>query len=255
MGAGLPSWEKLLSDMLTEARGHHLVSDSKAAGYEKIIADPSKYLMAAAGLKDDLGGEFNEFIIKTFIDSKPQPTELHKALVAAQLFQFVLTTNYDTLLEKAYRGTGLEEVPVFSFIDAGEVQRRLSKREFFILKAHGDATRPGNGVVLTEVDYREVLYRRRAYQSLLSTIFTMFSVVFVGASMTDPEIKLLLAYIADSFSPSGGPSHFALMAEEEISDVERERWRKDWKVQIVPVSKADNFVELTEFVKALATLS
>jgi hypothetical protein len=41
------------------------------------------------------------------------------------------------------------------------------------------------------------------------------------------------------------------MAEEDITTVEKDRWFKDFNVQFVPVSKADNYVEITEFLRAL----
>jgi len=175
---------------------------------------------------------------------------LHEALVALDKLQFVLTTNYDTLLERAFRKRN-DDVSVCSFTDAGEVQRRLSRREFFILKAHGDATKLGNQIILTDVDYRNLLFGQRAYQSLLSAMFTMFTFIFVGASMTDPEISLLLSYIADSFSPNAGPTHYALMATEDVTQVERDRWFKDFKIQLITVSKQDNYAELTEFLREL----
>ncbi|MEO9227804.1 MAG: SIR2 family protein [Devosia sp.] len=127
----------------------------------------------------------------------------------------------------------------------------LSKREFFILKAHGDASKLGNDVILTDVDYRNILFRQRGYQSLLSAMFTMFTIVFVGASMTDPEISLLLSYISDAFTPSSGPSHYALMAEEDVTQIERDRWYKDFNIQLLTVSKANNYAELTGFLGAL----
>ena len=69
--------------------------------------------------------------------------------------------------------------------------------------------------------------------------------------MTDPEILLLLNYLADSFSPGSGPNHFALMADEDITGVEKERWFKDFNIQLIPVSKADNYAEVTDFLVAL----
>jgi len=252
VGAGLPSWEGLLTSMIAHAEGHGALDPpAKGDEYRKLLADPSKYLMIASGLKEDMHSYFDEFIVQEFINTKSQPTSFHKALVGAKKFQFVVTTNYDTLIERAYRSMGREEVTVCTFTDAGEVQRRLSSREFFVLKAHGDASRVGNGIILTDTDYRRVLYRERAYQSLLQAIFTMFTVVFLGASMADPEIKLLLNYVADAYTATSGPSHFALMTQEDITGVERQRWFKDLKVQLIPVSKQDNYSEVTEFLDLL----
>lgn len=252
-GAGLPMWNGLLNLMIAKAQAEHTISADTAKQYADLLNNPAKYLPVASGLKEDLGAHFDEFIEETFIRPKPQPTGLHHALVGLDGLQFVITTNYDVLIERAYQAID-PDVPVCSFTDVGETQRRLSKREFFILKAHGDAAKPGNGIVLTDADYRNILYRQRAYQSMLSTMFTMFTIVFIGTSMTDPELMLLLNYIADSFSPTSSPCHFVLLAQEDINEVEKKRWFKDFNVQVVPISKDDNYREATEFLQALKTV-
>lgn len=249
-GAGLPLWGELLTKMIDSAVAHKVITPDREAEYRQLATRTDKFLMVASGLKDDLRSHFDQFIEETFIAPKPAPTALHQALVALDKLQFILTTNYDTLLERAYRKRD-DDVAVCSFTDAGEVQRRLSRREFFILKAHGDATKLGNKIVLTDVDYRNLLFGQRAYQSLLSAMFTMFTIVFVGASMADPEVSLLLSYIADSFSPNAGPTHYALMAAEDVTQVEKDRWFRDFKIQLITVSKQDNYAELTEFLREL----
>lgn len=254
-GAGLPLWSGLLEDMVSEGERHRVVDAAKAAEYRKLLIDSNKFLMVASGLKDDIHLYFGDFIRNAFITPKPKPTDLHKALVSLDRLQFVLTTNYDTLIERTYRSAGQDDVPVLTFTDDGELQRRLARREFFILKAHGDAAKVGNGIILTEIDYRQILYRHRAYQSLMAAMFTMFTVIFVGASMNDPEINLLLNYIADAFTPGAGPNHYALMVEEDVTNVEKDRWFRDRNVQLIPVSKADKYKQATEFMVALqATL-
>ncbi len=209
--------------------------------------------MVASGIKSDVGNLFDEIIEDIFVKSQPQPTDLHRALVELDRLRFILTTNYDTLIEDAFLATG-KRVSVNTSVDAGDVHRRLLKREFFLLKAHGDAARIGNGIILTDADYRELQYRQMGYRSLLSAMFTMFSIVFVGASMADPEINLLLSFIADSFPSTSGPVQYALLAEEDITEVERERWLKDFKVQIIPISRDNNYAELTEFARTLVSV-
>ena len=234
VGAGLPTWKKLLELMIAEAERLRLVKGDRLAEYKVLVNDSSKFLMMAGGLKEDLASNFDAFIETTFITPEPEPTALHDAIVGAKLLKFVITTNYDILLERAYQKGGKYGLPVCTFRDTGEIQRRLYKREFFLLKAHGDASKAGNGIILTEIDYRELLYRQRAYQSMLAAMFSMFSIIFIGASLTDPEIRLLLGYLADEFAPTTGPNHYALMAQEDITTVEENRWFKDSKVQIIP---------------------
>ena len=69
--------------------------------------------------------------------------------------------------------------------------------------------------------------------------------------MTDPEVNLLLHYIADSFSPGSGPVHYAAMAEENITGVERSRWFKDLNIQLLPISKVNDYEELNLLLEAL----
>lgn len=249
-GAGLPMWGDLLRLMVEEAKVSVDLSDEKAGEYEKLIGD-GRFLTAASGLKDDLGAFFAGFIRRVFVESKLSPTPLHAAFTQLDFLQFVLTTNYDTLIERAFREKD-PDVTVCSYQDAGEVRRSLSSREFFILKAHGDATNSGAGVILTEQDYRNILFKEPAYQHMLATMFSMYTVIFVGASMSDPELNLMLNYVAGTFQPDTGPIHYALLTKERVTEVEKQRWFKDFKIKIVAVSSADEYAELREFIEALA---
>jgi hypothetical protein len=248
--AGLPMWTGMLEAMLQRAIDENLVDANAAAEYKTLIANPSKNLMVASALKELLGRHFDDFIRATFVAPKPKPTPLHHGLVKLSELQFVITTNYDALVERAYQAVD-PDITVCTFKDVGATQSSLAKREFFILKAHGDATKIGNGIVMTDADYRELLYRQRAYQAMLATMFTSYTMIFIGTSMADPELLLLLSYISDVFIPTSGPQHYALMAED-MGHVERGRWRKDFNVNIIPVSKDNDFAEVTEFVEALA---
>ncbi len=251
-GAGLPLWGELLSQLVDVAKNDNMIDNDRATMYHTLLGKPEKFLMAAAAIKSELGPLFDENVERIFTKSGNKPTDLHKALVKLDKLRFVLTINYDTLIEDAYAEAG-NRIAASSFVDAGDVHRKLSRGEFFLLKAHGDAARVGNGIVLTEVDYRQLLYGSPGYRSILSVMFTMFSVVFVGASMADPEINLLLGYIADAFSSTSGPMHYALLAKEDITAAERERWLKDFKIHVIQISKKDDYVELTEFLNSLAT--
>jgi hypothetical protein len=46
--------------------------------------------------------------------------------------------------------------------------------------------------------------------------------------------------------------HYALVPENEVNSVERERWRKDYLVQIIPISQENNFEQVPQALQALA---
>ena len=62
---------------------------------------------------------------------------------------------------------------------------------------------------------------------------------------------MLLDYLADTFDPGARPEHYALVPENEVNAVEKDRWLKDYLVQIIPISSDKNFKEVPEAVEAL----
>jgi hypothetical protein len=78
----------------------------------------------------------------------------------------------------------------------------------------------------------------------------MYSVIFLGCSLNDPELKLLLNYINAAF-PEGGIPHYALMASEDIGTTERNRWKRDYNIRIIPISPDENYRDIETFLEIL----
>ena len=117
----------------------------------------------------------------------------------------------------------------------------------------GTAQTAADQIVLTDKDYRRLLYREPGYQSALQSIFTMYSVIFIGSSLQDPELRLLLNYVNAAF-PEGGIPHYALMTSEEAGETERQRWGKDYNMKIVPIKSDDSFADIDRFLTILSEL-
>ena len=248
--AGYPGWHAFLGTLIDRCIDENRLSEEDAESYRKLVGEAGKQLSLASALKDKLGDVWDQIISEMFYDDPKGPAELHTLLPKLKKLSMVITTNYDTLLEDTYTKALDRRPSVLTFSDGGEMRRLMLQRKFFILKAHGDAAKPGNGIILTISDYRR-LSRERAYQSLLASIFTLNTIFFVGVSLNDPELMVLLDFLADTFEPGARPIHYALVAEEEVNVVEQDRWLKDYLVQIVPISSEDNFAEVPGAIKAL----
>jgi hypothetical protein len=163
--------------------------------------------------------------------------------------KFIITTNYDLLIEKAFANNKVYRSS-YKYYEAHAIQRELFRRNFFLLKAHGDATTAAENIVLTDKDYRRLLYQQPGYQSALQSMFTMYSVIFIGCSLGDPDLKLLLNYINVAF-PQGGIPHYALMTTETTSETERGRWKKDYNMRIIQISSENDYEDIEIFLKIL----
>ncbi|WP_113923490.1 SIR2 family protein [Cognataquiflexum aquatile] len=248
--AGLPGWEGLLNDLIQLSKEVSFKTDELfIKSCEQLLKDPSKYLLLAQELKDFLQDSFRKYIIENYSDNCPPPTSTHLAIMALP-YQFIVTTNYDTLLENAYVKIHGKQAKVHTFNDSPDISYDLWNNRPFILKAHGDANKAQQGIILTEKDYRQILFQARGYQSILQTLFTTKTVLFLGTSLNDPELKLLLSYIHSSFH-GGGPLHYALIADDQINKIEAESWRKNFNIQIIPYNSSDKHKEVDDFVNFL----
>lgn len=249
MGAGLPNWFGLLRELIERGQNAGAMSIEKADDCRKLAEDPSKYLMLAEELREVLGTDFKTAIEEIFGNDGLEPTDTHALLPLLKKNRFIITTNYDMLIERAF-AAAKEFRQGYKYYEAHALLRDLYQRRFFLLKAHGDAQTAAEQIVLTDKDYRRLLYREPGYQSALQSIFTMYSVIFIGSSLHDPELRLLLNYVNAAF-PEGGIPHYALMTADDAGETERRRWRKDYNMKVISISPDEKFRDINLFLEGL----
>jgi hypothetical protein len=249
--AGLPDWHGMLKELVDCVKRLPNAEKPLIRDLNRLHKDTSKQLALASVLKDELGQDFFNYVEKRFADPDLNPTEAHKILASLPA-QFLITTNYDKLLERAIllKTSGREMPNTYTYKQAGAVASCLHRDKFFILKAHGDAQEDPEGIILTERDYRQVIHHEPGYQSLLQTLFTTFTILFVGTSFADIELQLLLGYIHSSFHGKT-PAHYALIAEKKPSPALIKAWRKDFNIHVINVSPERNYKEVMDFLLLL----
>ena len=191
MAAGYPSWEELLEDIADElglagAKLHDLaalaqwsVSESGAARVRGVI-------------RDKIG------------QNRPIPPAVKT--VAQLPFRHLWTTNYDRLVERAFEELGRPVVPISNSADLSLPVRAGTAR---LYKMHGSVEHL-DGVVISTEDYELFRRDRGAYVPLLQAHLTSMSMLFVGLSFSDPNLKHVFATIRESFTDAP-PEHYAIV--------------------------------------------
>ena len=132
-----------------------------------------------------------EFLRSQFQPQSPVDywiTPSHDKLVELEL-PILFTTNYDNLIERAYTHHG-QNLTVSSTAEEFIAHLR-SNPETHLIKIHGSIDVPQT-VVLTRDDYaRARLERRRIYRHLQFDM-EQTTYVFVGFSLSDPNVNILL---------------------------------------------------------------
>jgi|TARA_R100000479_G_scaffold33554_4_gene14314 hypothetical protein len=250
MGAGLPSWKELLLALIKIVEDNETLAETKIAELKNLVKYPSKYLMLAEELREIIPQRLPKFIKEKFDDKNLKPNKVHEYLLQVKS-NFIITTNYDTLIEKAFVKLYDDVFPtIHTYKNASSINYNLWNKDFFILKAHGDAKNSPNDIVLTEKDYRKIIYNQRGYQSVLHAIFSTHTIVLLGISLSDPELLLMLGYIHNIFH-GGSPTHYALVDKNSISNIEIDRWRKDFNIECIKYDSKDNHIELENILKEI----
>ncbi len=249
INAGFPTWKELILELIDKVKKETRTPVSKTDELTSLVNNPTKYLLVAEEIRDLLHTGLTKYIKVRFDDNKIEPTSLHKKLFSIY-HNYMITTNYDLLLENAYVKVNGRMPNVYTYKDASSINYNLYEREKFILKAHGDSSRAPEEIILTEKDYRRIIYNERGYQSILQAMFSTSNILFLGVSLNDPEINLLLGFIHHIFH-GGAPDHYALMQRDQVTETEIDRWRKDFKINIITYDPADNHKQVEEFVDGI----
>ena len=130
-----------------------------------------------------------------------KPNAWHDAILMLEP-TVVITTNYDRLIERASQ-SGYQ---VHSYLSE-TVGQEVRRGEPILVKIHGSVDDLEN-TVLTQSDYSRMHIRGRHALDVVQALFLTRVVLFVGYSIVDPDIRLLLQ------NTVGGrgqiPSHYML---------------------------------------------
>lgn len=247
--SGLPDWETFLKELIEHCFSNKYIRQDK---YEELLLltyDSNNFLLVAEELKEILSSDLPTIITKRFDDKSLVPSDTLCNIMRLR-HKFIITTNYDTLIEKAYAKVFSDIPNPLTYKNPSAINYNLLNNQPFILKAHGDAKSAANEIILTEKDYRNIIFKEKGYQSVLHVLFSTCNILFLGVSLKDPELKLLLGYIHNIFH-GGTPPHFALLSNENISSTEISRWRKDFNIDIITYDPKGSHIEVDNIINAL----
>ncbi|WP_181068012.1 SIR2 family protein [Rathayibacter sp. AY1A7] len=173
------------------------------------------------------------------VDAPFQPGRAH--LLLGELNpRTLITTNYDRVLERHF-GTGYSSYTFNSTAIAPAVRRG----EFTLIKLHGTFEQPQD-LILTRLDFTRL--RREGQQALevLAALVLTRTVLFVGYSLADPDLQLVLE---DQFGRRGANAgHYMLSHSASHDAVDRRIVKEAFGVEMLTYSGdvSTGFIEALE---------
>jgi len=207
---GLPGWEALLTKMLE----NKYFSKDEIIEIKEMIAQRD-FLIAGQICKQRLleARKLREFLLKTLRNVSKQPSVDIMKLVVDTKIKKIITTNFDNLLEDAFVREKKQRT-VYSWTDLKGIN--LVSPDPIILKIHGclslnigDISK----IILGIEDYYE-LSRNNVYREIMRGLFLQNSHIFLGYSLSDPEIREFMNFYAQLFEKHSGLSHFIFTQDD-----------------------------------------
>jgi hypothetical protein len=247
-----PNWRELLVFLIDRALAKRYIKRPEEREMKRLL-DKGQYLMVAEQLRYNLPtDEYTSLLKEAFNPEGAEPTEIHKAIFRLNA-PLILTTNYDLLIEDAYAKTDGKTPNVYTYRGAPEVQQSLQIRQLtdrpIIFKLHGSIDEPSS-IILTEQDYRKLIYQETGYRTVLSAVFVTHVVLMLGFSFSDRELTLMLETLRVSLKSQSSPDYIFL-PEDAAGEVESRRFREDFGVEVIPFRPSKGYPEVLQLINFL----
>jgi hypothetical protein len=174
---GFVNWKDLLRDLANDIR---LDVDRE----DDLVSVAQYYCNEKAGR-----GQINQKLMRCF--TKYVEDNENISIIAHLPINTYWTTNYDSLIEDGLRKSG-KRVDVKSENENFAVE--IENIDATVYKMHGDISSPFTAV-LTKDDYESYDKTRRIFSTALQGDLVTKTFLFIGCSMTDPNMKYILSRI------------------------------------------------------------
>ena len=209
-----------------------LVRDGSARSQiEEMIRDKRYLLCLQAIAQETDRSDYHDFLTTHFNDPGFQPGALHKIIQDLDS-RLVITTNFDKIYERLCLSSSQEGYKVVNYY-TDSLGDELRSDTRLIIKAHGtidDIQR----MVFTKSEYHAAKRHYPQFYTLLKSIFLTNTCVFIGCSLDDPDVLLVLEDVR--ITATSQRPHYALVLEGAHSSYAIQDWQEAFNIRALQYS-------------------
>ena len=229
---GMPDWGKLV-----EPFKKSLGLKNENIPYTRIMQyslnDKSEYSMFISQLKS--------------LGESCSPQAVHR-LIARLNLPRIWTTNYDGILENAYK----DECMLFQVVAKDDDIYNLDYNRNQIIKMHGSlTTEKMTDIVLLESEYENFIYYRKGVYQLLQNDVKTKSIIYLGFSFDDPNIRRIVSSVWNQKGCGYTSFLFSVPPSEKSKKTYYKCWKDDLARYNIKVIEISDYSEIEIFLYKL----
>ena len=182
------------------------------------------------------------------------PNEYHEYIVSTD-YKHIITTNYDSLLEKAAKKLGYKALLTrsYSYTEQQNLSIAVYCGKTAIIHAHGKISDLKlDQFVLTNDDYLAIMKHNPGFRLIINSIFLTNSVLFAGYGGSDPHFEDIISDLNMTLNWDNGstdlPRCYIMLKKDKVTPI-REFLNGKNRIDIITF---DDYGQMKEFLKELA---
>lgn len=210
------------------------------------LIEKEKFLEAAEVIYELIPkADYTQFIKAELELPKYNPSVIHEVVLELDP-KIVVTTNCDKIYDNyCTPGTAAEGYNVSKYYDEHLIADLRSPTRI-IIKAHGCVSDPIK-IILTKSQYFKARKEYGNFYRILDSLFLSHTLLFIGYSMNDPDIQLVLENV-NITAPSGHPHYF--ITGDDSTEILKKSHRNSYNLEFIEYT-AGEFAELNAGLKDL----
>lgn len=234
-GQGPRIWGEFLEEAVSLTRGDNTFINK--------MLSQENYTMALQAIHDSCDkGQYARYLRNEYNNPNLNASNIHKYIKEIDS-KIVVTTNFDKIYENICNSHGYS---VCSYKESEKIISNIKTSDNLIIKAHGTIDDPDN-IIFTKRQYYNARMNYSKFYNILKALFLTNTVVFLGYSLNDPDINLILEDVANSGSPS--TPHY-IVIKEGVDDNIKKHWEESYNISCLEYGPSyDNLDENIEELK------
>lgn len=182
----------------------------------------------------------NNYFRKKFDKKEPLKAHLKLAQIANLSPVTMITTNYDELIEEAFRKFHFNlPIIVKNDSDLSEIDTTKS----MLIKVHGSLSNLSD-CIITEQDYYTWINSNGVLKDYLKVLMSLYNIVFVGYSLSDINFKLLIDDIRMNLGKYSKAIYFVSVDKSDTLQFQYQFIHKQFDVKSLQMKAEDFFDQL-----------